>query len=339
MQNTGRSNLPPKPDNDRARVHDLTMSRLLGTSNLPDLDTLTHLCQRVFNVDIAAISLVDDKFQWFKSKTGLDLSNTTRELSFCTWVVYQGDHLLIEDASEDPRFSQNPLVLNEPNIRFYSGIPLYSQRGYMLGTLCIIHSTPRLMSVSEIELQEQLARQAELLIEKFEIEQLAMTDSLTGLYNRRYFDQRARDEINNARRNYQPLTTIVLDIDDFKRINDTYGHSAGDIALIKLAHIMKQELRSCDVVSRVGGEEFHILLVNTPECVAVRIAERMRQAIKASPIVLGSPSEEPACLTCSFGIASLKADDQHIDCVLQRADAAMYEAKRRGKDVVVVSAA
>ena len=339
MHNTGRSKLPPKPDNDRARVHDLTMSRLLSTSNLPDLDTLTALCQKVFGVDIAAISLVDDKYQWFKSKVGLELSNTMREASFCTWVIYEGDHVLIENALDDPRFADNPLVHGEPNIRFYSGLPLYSSRGYMLGTLCIIHSEPRLMSVSEIELQEKLARQAELLIEKFEMEQLAMTDSLTGLYNRRYFDQRAREEISNARRNNQPLTAIVIDIDDFKRINDTYGHSAGDIALIKLANILKQELRSSDVVSRVGGEEFHILLTNTCEAIALRIAERMRRAIKASPIVLTDPSLEPASLTCSFGIACLRQDDQHVDCVLQRADAAMYEAKRKGKDVVVVFAA
>ena len=339
MQNTGRSNLPPVPKNDRARVHDLTMSRLLSIASLPDLDALTQMCQKMFDVDMAAISLVDDKYQWFKSKAGLDLTSTSRDISFCIWVISHGDHLLVENAAEHSFFSNNPFVTSAPYIRFYSGIPLYSKRGYILGTLCIMHSQPRMMSVHEIELQAYMARQAELLIEKYEIEQLAMTDSLTGLYNRRYFDQRARDEISNARRSAQPLSVVVLDIDDFKRINDSFGHSAGDIALIKLARIMKQELRSSDVVSRVGGEEFHILLPNTPETVALRVAERMRVAIKANPIVLGEPSEEPACLTCSFGISSLQAQDHHIDSVLKRADAAMYEAKRQGKDIVVVAAA
>lgn len=343
MQHTGRSTLPPKPDNDSQRVHDLTSTRLLSNGSMPDLDELTQMCQKVFNVDIAAVSLVDDNHQWFKSKVGLDLNSTPRDVSFCTWVLYQGDHVLVEDARNDPRFASNPLVLDAPFIRFYSGIPLYSKRGYMLGTLCIIHSEPRLMSVNEIDLQAHLARQAELLIEKFEIEQLAMTDSLTGLYNRRYFDQRAREEINNARRSLQPVSVVVLDIDDFKRINDSYGHSAGDIALVKLAQIMKQQLRSSDVVSRVGGEEFHILLPNTPECVAFQVAERIRCAVKSSPVVLasnnGSQDSSEAYLTCSFGLATLKQSDQHIDSLLQRADAAMYEAKRNGKDVVVVSAA
>lgn len=347
MQEQGYSDLPPVPDNDSARVKDLHHSKLLTSGKLSDLDELAHICQRVMRVDIAAISLVDDKHQWFKSSTGSPFKKTARSLSFCTWAVYYKDHLIVEDTIADSRFCSNPLVTNKPFIRFYSGVPLYSKRGHILGTLCLIDSKPRTMSVSDIELQQHFAHQAELLIEKFELEQLAMTDSLTGLFNRRYFDERAEEAIKQSRREDLPMTIIVLDIDDFKQVNDSFGHSVGDRALIELSAVMKRSLRGSDILSRVGGEEFHILLPNTPESRAQEVAHRMREAIKSTHIKIDHDTlengaskniNESISLTCSFGIASLRAQDTHIDEVLKRADAAMYQAKRQGKDAVVLAA-
>lgn len=342
MQKNGYSDLPPVPDDDSVRVKDLQHSGLLAGGRLNDLDELAHICQQVMGVDIAAISLVDDKHQWFKSTAGSPFKKTARDISFCTWAIYYEDHLIVEDARNDERFSNNPLVINEPFIRFYSGVPLYSKRGHILGTLCIIDSKPRTMSVADIELQQHFAHQAELLIEKFELEQLAMTDSLTGLFNRRYFGERAEEAIKQSRRDNLPLTIIVLDIDDFKQVNDSFGHSVGDRALIELSAVMKSSLRGSDILSRVGGEEFHILLPNTPQSRAEEVANRMREALKKASISIKSESSQEEnhiiSLTCSFGIASLREHDTHIDEVLKRADDAMYEAKRQGKDTVVLAA-
>lgn len=337
MQSDGppqpRTVAAPIPANDAARVQDLNASRLLQGGVLPDLDELIQMCQQVFRVDIAAVSLIDDKFQWFKSQVGLNVKRTPRDVSFCSWALYQGDHVLVPDALEDPRFEANPLVLDSPYIRFYSGIPLYSKRGHVLGTLCVIDSKPREFSADDITMQRYLARQAELLIEKFEIERMAMMDSLTGLYNRRYFEQRAVEQLNLARRTRQPLALAVLDIDDFKAINDTFGHAAGDRILVELAHVMKRVLRGSDVITRADGEEFHLMLPNTPAAIAQKVADRLRTAVAECQYFI----KDKLNLSASVGLAALNPDDVDIQELIRRANAAMHEAKRSGKNRTCVA--
>lgn len=326
---------PPVPANDNLRVQDLENMRLLDSAPCEGFDNLTRICQHLFNVDMAAVSLVGSDRQWFKSAVGMPFSEADRTTSFCAWVVADGEHLIIPDASQDKRFKDNPLVQNTPHIRFYSGVPLYSKRGFRLGTLCILHTQPRELSASEIETQKLLAKQAEALIEKFELGQLAITDSLTGLFNRRYFNDRAREAVSAASRHRAPLSVIVFDIDKFKRVNDTYGHSVGDHALMTIAKCVQCAIRKPDVISRVGGEEFHVLLPDTGIKGALNVADRLRKAIRQCEIVT---DEAKIKLTCSFGIAQMSAEDSHIDSVLKRADSAMYNAKKNGRDCVVCDA-
>lgn len=323
---------PSFPANENLRVQDLESIRLLDSAPCESFDNLTLLCQHLLKVDMAAVSLVDSDRQWFKSAVGLPVCETKRNISFCTWVVGDNNHLLVNDTFLDERFKNNPLVLGPPFIRFYSGVPLYSKRDLLLGTLCILHSKPRQMTDEEITTQHFLAKQAEALIEKFELGQLAVTDSLTGIHNRRYFNERARDAVSAASRTGAPLSVIVFDIDDFKRVNDNYGHSVGDQALIAIARCVQAQIRKPDVISRVGGEEFHVLLPDTGVQGALNVATRLREAISACSI---SAASEAIHLTCSFGIAHMAHSDAHIDSILQRADAAMYAAKREGKDRVV----
>lgn len=323
---------PSSPANENLRVQDLESIRLLDSAPCESFDNLTRLCQHLFKVEMAAVSLVDSDRQWFKSAVGLPVCETKRNISFCTWVVADNQHLLVNDTFLDERFKDNPLVIGAPFIRFYSGIPLYSRRKMLLGTLCILHSKPRSMTQDEITAQFLLAKQAEALIEKFELGQLAVTDSLTGIHNRRYFNDRSREAVSAASRTGATLSVIVFDIDDFKRVNDNYGHSVGDQALIAIAKCVQAQIRKPDVISRVGGEEFHVLLPETGVRGALNVATRLRDAIRASSI---SAAGEAIRLTCSFGIAHMEKDDTHIDSILQRADAAMYAAKREGKDRVV----
>ena len=169
-----------------------------------------------------------------------------------------------------------------------------------------------------------------------ELERISVEDSLTGLYNRRHFSQRLDQEWRLAFRNQTPLTIIMLDIDYFKQINDTYGHVAGDQCLIELSHLLKQEVqRPSDMVARFGGEEFIILLPNTVISGAQHVAERIRLCVEEHRV---NVQENTLHFTVSLGIADTipnKASDQEL--LIRRSDDALYQAKEDGRNRVVVA--
>jgi diguanylate cyclase (GGDEF)-like protein len=164
---------------------------------------------------------------------------------------------------------------------------------------------------------------------------MAFTDALTKTYNRASFDDSLQREINLAHRKSQHLSIIFLDIDHFKTINDNYGHECGDTALVSVAGLMKETLRSTDIVFRYGGEEFVILLNDTDIDGANIISERIRQQIEKHTIAYGMDMIK---LTVSLGISSLRGNDTP-DSLVSRADAAMYQAKNNGRNRVEVEAA
>jgi diguanylate cyclase (GGDEF)-like protein/PAS domain S-box-containing protein len=165
-----------------------------------------------------------------------------------------------------------------------------------------------------------------------ELFRLATTDALTEIPNRRYFFERCNDEIERVRRYGGSFSALMLDVDHFKRINDTLGHSAGDEALRTFARVCSSQLRKTDLIGRIGGEEFAVSLPQTSPEGAVVVAERLRAAIERTRVeTQGSETR----LTVSIGVTSLSADDRSIDDVFRRADAALYEAKRRGRNGVV----
>lgn len=154
----------PLPSNESARLKALHQLDILDTPLEEAFDNLTRLTAGVMGVPISLVSLVDQNRQWFKSHFGLDARETPRNMSFCAYAVYQQDVLVIEDAPADERFADNPLVTGEPYIQFYAGVPLYSEQGLVLGTLCIIDRKPRSLSGGQIDQLKLLARQAEQLI-------------------------------------------------------------------------------------------------------------------------------------------------------------------------------
>lgn len=155
----------PLPANDTARVAALHKIGILDTPCDESFDNLTRLAAGLFDVPIALVSLVDSNRQWFKSSYGLCANETTRDVSFCAYVISDGQMLLIEDAAVDPRFAQNPLVTGEPHIRFYAGAPLRSTDGFILGTLCLIDTRPRHFSAMQCQHLGQLAGQVEQLVQ------------------------------------------------------------------------------------------------------------------------------------------------------------------------------
>ncbi|MGA0198518.1 MAG: histidine kinase dimerization/phosphoacceptor domain -containing protein [Prochlorotrichaceae cyanobacterium] len=150
---------PPLPDNEADRLRALERYNILDTLPEQDFDDLTRLAATICDVPIALISLVDQHRQWFKSSVGLQLESTPRDVSFCGHVVALENFLLVPDVTKDDRFADNPLVLQDPKIRFYAGAPLMTPDGYSLGTLCVIDQQPRNLSDRQIQALQALSRQ------------------------------------------------------------------------------------------------------------------------------------------------------------------------------------
>jgi diguanylate cyclase (GGDEF)-like protein len=166
-----------------------------------------------------------------------------------------------------------------------------------------------------------------------ELQRLAITDDLTGLGNRKAFYQQANTILQQFHDTGQGFSLAILDLDHFKAINDTYGHLAGDTVLQAFAQIMRQEQRAGDILGRIGGEEFAILLPNAPQPAAFSAAERLRQRVAATKIPLTEHYQ--VSITVSIGLAGSRAEDDAIESIVQRADHALYAAKQAGRNCVV----
>jgi eukaryotic-like serine/threonine-protein kinase len=164
-----------------------------------------------------------------------------------------------------------------------------------------------------------------------EIQQMAIRDSLTGLYNRRGLFEVAEREIARAQRYARPLSICLLDIDHFKTVNDTYGHPVGDEVLAKLGNKIRQNLRNIDLVGRYGGEEFIILAVENDNEAAGKLAERVCRMVAAKPL---ATSAGGVSITVSIGVAELSEHIRDLPALLQAADQALYLAKRSGRNQV-----
>jgi diguanylate cyclase (GGDEF)-like protein len=184
-------------------------------------------------------------------------------------------------------------------------------------------------------LAEWLASQAAVALDNARLHEIvqrqAITDDLTGLVNRRRFIEALDAEIERARRFGSPLTVVLTDLDNFKRVNDDLGHHAGDDVLRSFSGLLRSHVRDVDVCARIGGEEFAILLPETDEAGAASVAERMRESLATVPI--GVANGSPVRVTSSFGVAEL-GPDQSGDDLLRSADAALYRAKEGGKNRV-----
>ena len=186
---------------------------------------------------------------------------------------------------------------------------------------------------SDISERKQAEEKIRLL--NAELEQLASTDYLTHLYNGRYFTQRGAEEFIRARRYQHPLALLMLDVDEFKKVNDTYGHEAGDSALQQVAQVLKSSVREIDFLARLGGDKFAVLLPNASRHDAALLGERIRKAI--ADMHFKTPGDGMIRLiTISVGVAAYRDEMAGIDDLLRNADAALYHAKNNGRNSVGV---
>ena len=316
-------------DAEQERLAALDRYDVLDTPTEESFDRITRLAKTVLEVPIVLVSLVDKDRQWFKSRQGLAAIEAPREISFCTHAIETDEPMIVRDALDDPDFRNNPLVLGEPNIRFYAGVPLRTPNGHNIGTLCAIDRKPRELSTEQMTVLRDLSR---MVVDELELRQMATTDSLTGAMTRRRFELEVNREVARAKRYNRPLGFIYLDIDNFKSINDEHGHAVGDIVLQRVAQFCKNGLRAIDAFGRTGGEEFAVALPETPLDGARETAERLRCAIAEAGIKTSSAT---LSVTASFGAATLLQGETNGLDALRRADAALYEAKNAGKNRTV----
>ena len=216
--------------------------------------------------------------------------------------------------------------------------PLISENGDILG--CIVaRSTLDALSKRDISYLEQLTRQSAITINRAnsysKILQYATIDALTNLNNRRQFEHRLGQEIATTKRQNNPLCAMMIDIDFFKKVNDTYGHASGDAVLRGVASIIKSALRESDIPSRYGGEEFAVLLPYTHIEEAKIVGERLRKAVEASPIPINSEDSSLTSISVTISMGLAEFDNQETgEELFERADKALYEAKESGRNRV-----
>ncbi|WP_342617765.1 sensor domain-containing diguanylate cyclase [Rhodoferax sp. GW822-FHT02A01] len=335
------------PDIPVDEVHRMAALRSTGALFSPSeerFDRITRLTSQLLGVPMAVISLVADQTQWHKSFTGPVTAEIPRRISFCAHAILSSKAFVVEDARLDPRFADNPLVTGEPFIRFYAGYPLEMPDGSRVGTLCVMDTQPRkltrqqlqglrdLAAIAESELQRgQLnASQRELIRERDELKLKASVDGLTRVWNRSAITELVAAEIARAKRG-APLCVAMVDVDHFKKVNDTYGHRTGDIVLVELAARIRRAAREFDAVGRYGGEEFIIVLSNCNLETAKAVCERIRRFVEDDPFA--APTGELR-VTVSIGLAALDAEHADLESLVGVADAALYKAKGNGRNQI-----
>lgn len=316
------------PLNETERLCSLRALNILDSAVEERFDRLTRLAARAFSVPVALISLIDSDRQWLKSSHGLKGDrDVPRNISFCGHAILQQGVFEVQDALNDPRFCDNPLLNSSAGFRFYAGQPVYSPSGYAIGTICLIDTRPRMMNADDKALLKDLALMVEYEISTL---QLSTTDALTGLSNRRGFMALSEYAHSCCKRTNQESTMLFFDLDKFKIINDTFGHVAGDDALKHFANALRKTFRVSDVVGRLGGDEFVVLLSNTnKEETRVALARFQCEIIRLNENNLDYNIEY------SVGLATAHPDsNQTTRTLLETADADMYNDKRKNNEKV-----
>jgi diguanylate cyclase (GGDEF)-like protein len=324
----------------------------------------------VMDAERSSLFLIDTekKEMWAKIAQGVDVVEIRFPLGLgiAGTVGKTGELINIPDAYEDPRF--NPEFDRKTGFRTKSilCVPMKNMRGDLIGAIQVLNKKSGDFRTDDETLLSALASQAAVAIENAdlyrqlhvlnlslekkvegrtaelvqanarlselnkELEEISITDGLTLVYNRRYFMDRFRQEVKRVSRYGPPVSLLMIDIDNFKKVNDTYGHQAGDVVLAGVAGLIKSKLRETDLIARYGGEEFCLIATGTEPPGALILAERIRKLVEDATFEHGGNSLR---VTISIGIGTwepaLKEDSEEL---VRRADIALYRAKQQGRN-------
>ena len=342
-----RAEVPP---NEPQRLAALADYNVLDTVPEAAYDDITQLVSDICDVPIAAVSLIDDDRQWFKSSIGLDVSETHRDEAFCAHAILGPDVLVVPDATDDERFADNPLVTGDLKIRFYAGAPLVTPEGERLGTLCIIDHIERELSDEQTTALRVLARQvmAQLELRRLLSEQAqtrqrleeangrlttaSITDDVSGFGNTRFLHQYLDQRLGRDGSPDNTLSLVFFDMDGFKAVVDAHGHLLGAQVLREVAEVVNSELESEDHLVRYGGDEYVVILPDQDSTQALAKTERIRQAIHSASFLVGEGLAVQA--SASFGLATYPDDASDKKGLLAAADKGLFSSKAGGKDRV-----
>lgn len=342
------------PENEKHRLKTLHKLDLLDTPIEHGFEKITRLAQKMFSVPISAITLIDRDRQWFKSAQGLDKRETPRSESFCTHAILSDDITVVPDATKHDIFKDNINVIEDPHIRFYAGCPINIEN-VNIGTLCIIDKKPRDFSKHDMDCLRELTsfvqdeisnhvatdvvnRENKLLTgEVTKLQRIAAIDPLTQLWNRLGVKKFFENLQNKTLRNKTSFAIGMVDVDSFKKINDTYGHNAGDLALKAIANGLVNAVRKMDTVGRWGGDEFLILLDTEDQDKIKDIFDRLIKNINDIKIEYNGHTID---LTITIGVSICNISNlnrsQNLEEILVKADDCLYSGKRAGKIGTVI---
>lgn len=267
------------------------------------------------------------------STANLDSSTLEDALLFSktivTDVVNKGKSIFSRDVIKDGNLAKTDSVMNL-KIRSVMCVPLIAkQNGELIGTVYVDNrSVGNIFSKEDLTLLESFANLAAMAIENAHLYELAIIDELTKCYVRRYFEQRVREEFSRAERQGGAMSVLLIDVDQFKEVNDRYGHPAGDMVLREIAASIKRSLRTYDLLARLGGDEFAIILPEVAFQDAYRVAEKIRNG--AAQLLFPGIQNR---ITISIGIACFPLHHvSNVENLLKKADVALYKAKQLGRN-------
>ncbi len=345
---------PSIPLDEARRLTALHATRLLHSAPEDAFDRITRMASRLLKMPIALVSLVAEEDQWFKSRCGIDMTGTRREISFCGHAILDHEPLIVPDATQDARFADNPMVVNPPHVRFYAGVQLYSIDRMPLGTLCVLDRVPRTLNEEELDILRDLARMTEQLIHfrqlataaqslhshvyvdnanpdlaaaAGQVEFLLTHDMLTGLANRQVLVRTIGQNLDKWKSDGLHTLVATINIDKFKRLNELLGHHEGDKALVAITWSLQNLLRPGDMLARAGSDEFVVLLPGLGDDSVAR--DRLRQLMQAATREFKTPGGAIP-LTCSIGYAIFPEDGTDGDLLLNNATMAVRRAKALG---------
>lgn len=302
------------------------------------LDQITAITLEVTGAERAFVLLKAHDQLFFgagRDRDGALTQQATRDISrtITRKVMETGEGQHVYDMAQEPEYAQRRSVVNL-RIVSVAAVPLVGQDG-IAGVLYIDARETVLKELGKTrEALEAVGRVASLAVESAKLYHQATVDPLTELYMRSFFMLRLEEEIRRARRYQRTFALLVLDVDRFKRVNDTYGHQAGDEVIRQVAGAVRSSVRAgVDLPGRYGGDEMMILLPETPADGAMIVAERVRALVAAQAIAL--PGADPIHVTTSIGMAVYPGDGENGSQLFANADSALYQAKARGRNRVM----
>jgi len=310
----------------------------------PEFDRFAKLAATLCNTPMGAVTLFCGGYQWIIGAEAMSRDKVLAESSFCAHTVRAGDFLEIRDATRDDRVKNLEFVTGKASIRFYAGVPLIGSTGEAIGALCVLDTAVRSAGLTreqrcslsmlagqaslQLKLQQALAERdrtaEELRTAVAELRWAANHDFMTGLGNRALL----REALLDVGRSGSPVALLAVDVDHFKRVNDSFGHQAGDVLLQEIARRLSASVRARDLVIRVGGDEFAVVVRDLDELqqlgdLAARLLCAMRE-----PVLYDGRSLE---CRITIGGAQMPRHTENPNDLVRLADAALYEAKARGR--------